>query len=84
MKNKQQKLLTDNYELSDNHLLRQLNHLRRMKYSTMGWYHSGPGLKNICILFIYHRLGRPIFRLHAWYQQQPRLQARINRFIPGR
>ena len=84
MKNKEQKLLNDNYELSDNHLLRQFNHLRRMQFSTMGWYHNGPGLKNIVVLFVYHHLGRPIFRLHAWYQQQPKIKAIISRFIPGR
>lgn len=84
MKNKQTRLLDDNYELGDNSLLRQLNHLRRMKFSTMGWYHSGPGLKNIVILFIYHRLGRVIFRLHAWYHQQPKLKAVIARIVPGR
>lgn len=84
MKNKQYYLLNANYELGDNSLLRQFNHLRRMRLSTMGWYHNGPGLKNLCILFIYHYLGRSIFRLHAWYHQQPRLRALIGRFIPGR
>jgi len=84
MKNKQARLLNDNYELGDNGLLRQLNHLRRMKLSTMGWYHSGPGLKNIVVLFIYHRLGRVIFRLHAWYHQRPKLKAMVGRFMPGR
>lgn len=84
MKNKQKRLQDQNYELSDNRLLRQLNHLRRMRSSTMGWYHSGPGLKNITVLFIYHRLGRPIFRVHAWYQQQDRLKALFRRVMPGR
>lgn len=84
MKNKQYQLLNDNYELGDNSLMRQLNHLRRMRTSTMGWYHSGPGLKNLLVLFIYHYLGRSIFRLHAWYQQQPGLKALVGRFIPGR
>jgi len=84
MKNKPHYLLDQNYELGDNHLLRQLSHLRRMKLSTMGWYHSGPGFKNIIVLFIYHRLGRTIFRLHAWYQHQTRLKALVGRYIPGR
>jgi len=84
MKNKQSRILDKNYELSDDRLLRQLNHLRRMRSSTMGWYHSGPGLKNIAVLFIYHRLGRPIFRVHAWYQQQHRLKALFRRILPGR
>jgi hypothetical protein len=84
MKNNQKQLLNQNYELSDNRLLRQLNHLRRMRFSTMGWYHSGPGLKNIMVLFVYHRMGRPIFRVHAWYQQQDKLKALFRRVMPGR
>jgi hypothetical protein len=83
MKNKPHQCLDHNYELGDNSLLRQLNHLRRMRFSTMGWFHSGPGLKNIVVLFVYHRLGRPIFRLHAWYQQQPRIKALLSRILPG-
>jgi len=84
MKNKPHYLLDKNYELGDNGLFRQLNHLRRMKLTTMGWYHSGPGLKNLVVLFVYHRLGRSIFRLHAWYLQQPKLKAMLDRFLPGR
>ena len=83
MKNKPHQLLDQNYELGDNKLLRQLNHLRRMRFSTMGWFHSGPGLKNIVVLFIFHRLGRPIFRLHAWYHHQPRIKALLRRILPG-
>jgi hypothetical protein len=83
MKNKPHQLLDQNYELGDNKLLRQLNHLRRMRFSTMGWFHSGPGLKNIVVLFVFHRLGRPIFRLHAWYQHQPRIKALLRRILPG-
>ena len=82
MKNKPHQLLDQNYELDDNKLLRQLNHLRRMRFSTMGWFHSGPGLKNIVVLFVFHRLGRPIFRLHAWYQHQPRIKALLRRILP--
>lgn len=84
MKNRQYHLLNDNYELGDHSLFQQLNHLRRMRFSTMGWYHSGPGLKNLCVLFIYQYPGRYIYRLHAWYNRHPRLRARINRLIPGR
>ena len=83
MKNKPYHLLNQNYELGDNKLLRQLNHLRRMHFSTMGWFHSGPGLKNIVVLFILHRLGRPIFHLHAWYQQQTRIKMLFRRVLPG-
>lgn len=81
MKNKEYYLLNDNYELGDHSLLRQLKHLRRMRTGTMGWYHNGPGLKNLGVLFIYHYLGKPIFRLHAWYQNQPRLKALLGRFV---
>lgn len=84
MKNKQYHLLNRNYELGDQRLLRQLNHLRRMRTGTMGWYHNGPGLKNLGVLFIYHYLGKPVFRLHAWYQDQPRLKALVGRVAPRR
>ena len=84
MKNREYYLLNDNYELGDHSVLRQLNHLRRMRTSTMGWYHNGPGLKNLGFLFFYHYLGKPVFRLHAWYQQQPRLRSMLGRFSPRR
>lgn len=78
-----QRLLDNNFELGGNTLLRQFSHWRRMKCTTMGYYSNGPGLKNMLILFVYHRFGRPIFALHGWYHQQPRLQALLHRFRPS-
>jgi len=79
MNKPEQRILDSNYELGGNSLLRQFSHWRRMNCSTMGYYSNGPGLKNMLILFIYHRLGKPIFIVHGWYYRQPRLQALVQR-----
>ena len=84
MNKAKQHIFDRNYELGGNSLLRQFAHWRRMKYSTMGYYSNGPGLKNMLVLFVYHRLGRPIFAIHGWYHRQPRLQALARRLRPGK
>lgn len=84
MKNKPEYILDRNYQLGNNSVLRQLNHLRRMQFSTMGWYHNGPGLKNLCVLCVYHYLGSTIFRVYAWIERHPRLNALVGRLLPRR
>lgn len=79
-----QKLLNQNYELGGNSLLRQFNHWRRMQHSIMGYYGGGPSLRSLLVMSVYHYLGKPIFQLHAWYQQQPGLKAFVGRFIARR
>jgi len=76
-------ILDQNYELDGNSLLRQAGHWRRMKCATMGYYSNGPGLKNMLVLFVYHRLGKPIFQLHGWYHRQHRLKAMVSRIRPA-
>ena len=82
MKNKHY-LINRNYELGDHSLFRQFHHLWRMRTGTMGWDHYGPGFKNLLVLFVYQFLGRPLFRLHAWFLHQPRLRALLDRFVTG-
>lgn len=84
MSKHEQRILDQNYELGGNGLLRQAKHWQRMKCTTMGYYSNGPGLKNMLILFVYHRLGKMIFRLHGWYHRSDRLKAWVARIRPAR
>jgi hypothetical protein len=70
MNNKQQYVLTDNFELSDNRLLRQLRHWRRTKTLTAGNNEINPELTCFATLFAYHKFGRPLFYLQGWLGRQ--------------
>ena len=81
MAEKDKPLLTSNYELQGNGITRQIYHWVRTKIHIMGHYDNGIGIKNLVILWVLHKLARPLFFLHIWFNNQYQLKARIKRLI---
>lgn len=73
--------LKTNYELEGNSLPRQGWHWVRMKTSVMGNYHTGPGLKNLIILWVMHKIGKPLFKARVWFSNQHALKQKLKRII---
>ncbi|NKB76499.1 MAG: hypothetical protein GKR96_05490 [Gammaproteobacteria bacterium] len=69
--------LNGNYEIVGNTVPRQFRHWTRMKTAVMGNYDTGPGLKNLAILWVLHKVGKPIFFARVWFNNQHGLKQRI-------
>ena len=63
-------MLNHNYEIQGNSIIRQMRHWIRMKTTVMGNYATGPGLKNLVLLGVLHRFGKPIFQVRVWLNNQ--------------
>jgi len=70
MNHKQPRVLTEDFELSDNRLLRQLQHSFRIRRLICTRTAPTPRLKQYVVLFLYHKLGRTLFGLRAWAGRQ--------------
>ena len=81
MNQKEKPVLKANFELEGNSTLRTINHWVRMKTSLMGNYSTGPGLKNLIIMFVLHHFGKPLFRLRVWLSNQYALKARLRKLL---
>ena len=77
MSQKQRGVLSQNYEIVGNSVPRQWRHWTRMKTSIMGNYDTGPGLKNLVILWVLHKVGRPLFFARVWLANQHELKQRL-------
>ena len=74
-------MLNKNYEIQGNTVPRQMRHWVRMKASIVGNYATGPGLKNLVLLWVLHKMGKPIFRLRVWLNNQYGLKAKLRRLV---
>ena len=77
-------VISDNYEVAGNRVTRQIGFWFRMKTSVLGNFDTGPGLKNMLVLLVLHKLGRPLFWLRTWLRNRHGLKARVRKLIPGR
>ena len=84
---KKKPVFTRRYDLEGNSLPRMLCHWVRIKTAIMGNYDSGPGLRCMMTLWLLHYLGRPLFALRTWlnnqYQMKARLRGLLNRLKQG-
>ena len=83
-KSQNTKTMNHRYELAGQSVLRQLGMWVRMKTSVLGNFDTGPGLKNLLTLAFLHWLGRPLFWMRTWLQNQHALKAKIRAMIPGK
>ncbi|NKB60779.1 MAG: hypothetical protein GKR95_01105 [Gammaproteobacteria bacterium] len=81
MSDQKQPTLSRNYEISGNTIPRQFRHWTRMKTGVMGNYDTGPGLKNLIILWVLHKVGKPIFFVRTWLNNQYELKQRLKRVL---
>ena len=82
MQNEKQKpVFNRHYDLRGNTLWRQGRHWFRMKTMIMGDYSGGPGLRPLITLMILQYVGKPIFRLRIWFNNQYALKARLKKLL---
>ncbi len=74
-------VLTPRYDLAGNSLLRQVRHWIRTKTSIMGNYAAGPGLRCLLALGLLHYVGKPLFRIRVWLNNQYTLKARVRKAV---
>ena len=74
-------VFTSGYDLRGNTLPRQLVHWIRIKTRIMGNYDSGPGLICMLRLLALHYVGKPLFAVKIWLNNQYELKRRIRGVI---
>jgi hypothetical protein len=84
MSTKQKPVFNSRYEIVGNSIMRQAIMWFRMKTSILGNFDTGPGLKSLLILLFFHWLGKPIFRLRIWLNNQHALKQKIKSILPNR
>ena len=73
--------LNNRYELTNHSVLRQIGMWFRMKTSVLGFFDTGPGLKNLVTLFLIHYAGKPFFWLRTRLRNQHALRSRLKSLV---
>lgn len=77
MTHEQRPVLSDNFELQDNRLLRQFRHNRRIRNLVPS--RPAPRFKQFAVMFFYHTLGRFVFHIRYWLDSlKQRVKSVIN------